>query len=101
MRYDSYVQRLRAAVFDSGGHTSPELRRAVAEQRLNDVPENLRDYVAKVAAHAYKVTDEDVLALKAAGYSEDELFEITGSTAVGAALMRLERGMNALRSSGR
>jgi len=99
MRYDALVQRLKAAVFDSAGHASGELRRAVAEQRLEDVPTPLRDYVAKVAKYAYKVTDEDVAALKSAGYSEDQIFEITASAAVGAALARLDRGMAALRES--
>jgi alkylhydroperoxidase family enzyme len=100
MRYDALVQRLKDAVFDSTGHTSRELRRAVADQRLNDLPETLRDYVAKVAKYAYKVTDEDVTALKAAGYSEDQIFEITASASVGAALARLERGMAAVKGSG-
>jgi 50S ribosomal subunit-associated GTPase HflX len=101
VRYEAFVQRLKAAVFDSAGHTPIELRRAVAEQRMGDVPQNLRNYVAKVAQHAYKVTDDDVAALKAAGYTEDQLFEITGSAAVGAALLRLQRGMDAVNESRR
>ena len=101
MRYDALVQRLKTSVFDSAGHTSSELRRAVGDQRLQDVPETLRDYVAKVAKYAYKVTDDDVAALKAAGYSEDQIFEITASAAVGTALARLDRGMAAVRESGR
>jgi alkylhydroperoxidase family enzyme len=50
-----------------------------------------------VAKHAYKVTDADVEALRHAGYSEDAIFEITLSAALGAGLARLERGIEALR----
>jgi alkylhydroperoxidase family enzyme len=53
--------------------------------------------VDKVAQHAYKVTDEDVAALQAAGNSDDAVFEVTVAAALGAALARLERGMAALR----
>ena len=56
-------------------------------------------HATEVAQHAYRVTDEDVAALKQAGYSEDAIFEITASTAVGVALMRLQRGMRALEDS--
>jgi hypothetical protein len=37
-----------------------------------------------------------VASLRRAGYSEDAIFEITSSAALGAALGRLERGMAAL-----
>ena len=39
-------------------------------------------YVEKVRAGAYRVTDADVDALKTAGLSDDEIFELTVSTAV-------------------
>jgi alkylhydroperoxidase family enzyme len=61
------------------------------------VPEELIRYVDKVTKHAYKVTDADVEALRHAGYSEDAIFEITLSAALGAGLARLERGLEALR----
>jgi hypothetical protein len=93
-RHMKRVAALRAAVFESPGRTDLDLRRAVAQGK--DVPEPLRAYVDKVHRHAYKVTDEDVQALEQAGYSQDQLFEITVSAAVGAALFRLERGLAAL-----
>jgi alkylhydroperoxidase family enzyme len=61
------------------------------------LPPPLAAYVEKVARHAYKVTDADVAALQRDGHSDDALFEITVAAAVGAALLRLERGMAALR----
>jgi alkylhydroperoxidase family enzyme len=50
-------------------------------------------YLEKVRKNAYKVTDEDIQALKNAGYSEDVIFEQTVSVAVAAGLERLEAGL--------
>ena len=49
-----------------------------------------------MALHAYKVTDRDIDELKQAGYSEDAIFEITLSAALGAGQSRLERALAAL-----
>jgi len=98
-RYDNFVAKLKAAVFESPGTLSTELRRAIADRQTTSVPLALTPYVEKVALHAYQVTDGDVEALKRAGYSEDEIFEATSAAAVGAALIRLERGMAVVRAS--
>jgi alkylhydroperoxidase family enzyme len=45
---------------------------------------------------AIAVTAEDVEELKAAGLTEDEIFELTVSTAVAAGLRRLQAGLAAL-----
>ena len=47
-------------------------------------------YLEKVHLHAYKVTDADVEALKAAGLSEDEIFEQTVAAAIAEGLRRLD-----------
>jgi hypothetical protein len=78
-RYDELIERLREAAL-------PE----------RDAPPEFASYLGKVRLHAYKVTDGDVQALKDAGYSEDEIFEHTVSTAVAAGLERLEAGLRAL-----
>jgi alkylhydroperoxidase family enzyme len=59
-------------------------------------PPEFSTYLEKVRLHAYKVTDRDVHALKDAGFSEDEIFEQTVSTAVAAGLERLDAGLGAL-----
>ena len=66
-----------------------------------DIAPDLAGYVDKVALHAYKVSDEDLAALKRAGNSDDLLFEVTVSAALGAAVGRLERGLSALRGEER
>ena len=104
MRYDAFTKAIRDIVGGGPGHTPSELRQAVmaraarlASQRSGaPAPAPFGKYVDKIAQHAYKVTDADVDALKAAGHSDDVLFEITAAAAVGAALGRLERGMAAL-----
>lgn len=60
-------------------------------------PPELAKYVNKVALNAYKVTDEDIEALRRVGYSEDAIFEITVSAAIGAGRVRLECGIAALK----
>jgi alkylhydroperoxidase family enzyme len=50
-------------------------------------------YLEKVRRAAYQVTDEDVDALRAAGFSEDEIFEQTVSAAVSEGLARLDAAL--------
>jgi alkylhydroperoxidase family enzyme len=59
-------------------------------------PPELEPYLEKVRLHAYKVVDRDVEELKAAGFSEDEIFEHTVSAAVAAGLHRLDAALKAL-----
>jgi alkylhydroperoxidase family enzyme len=61
-----------------------------------EVPEALKTYVKKVREYAYKVMDEDIEDLRQAGYSEDQIFELTVSIALGAASNRLKMARAAL-----
>ena len=54
-------------------------------------------YLDKVRDGAYRVVDSDVDDLRAAGFSEDEIFEQTVSRAVAAGLTRLDSALEALR----
>lgn len=106
-RFATEVARLREAVLTGPGASSAELRRAVARRAgelaagepRTPVPADAAAYVDKVALHAYKVVDADVEALRQAGYSEDEIFELTVAAALGAALERLDAGLRALREA--
>lgn len=111
MKHSDHAKVFRAlaeAILTTPGATQPSLRHSLeayaasstsAERAPAEVPQDLAPYVEKVTHHAFQVVDEDLDALKAAGYSEDALFEITLSTALGAAAGRLERGLAALRGS--
>jgi predicted RNA polymerase sigma factor len=69
------------------------VRQAAADNR--GLPEDLQALVAKVHAHAYKVTDADITRLQAV-YGDDKLFEIIVAAALGASRKRLSAGLNAL-----
>ncbi len=100
-RYEGLRKALEDAVLSGPANTEPSLRHAAAARpSAEELPEALRLYVDKVRRHAYQVTDEDVVALTQAGYSDDQLFELTVSAALGAALKRLEAGLGALRGGG-
>jgi alkylhydroperoxidase family enzyme len=98
-RHTEAVQRVAEAVLGTPGDADLELRRAVASVAAggsDELPEELRPYVDKVARNAYTVTDEDVEALRAAGYSDDAIFELTLAAALGAARIRLDAGLAAM-----
>jgi alkylhydroperoxidase family enzyme len=108
-RYTAQVQRLVEAVLRGAGDTDPDTRRVVEEHAaalggrpvgaMGKLPAALDAYVDKVAQHAYKVTDDDIVALRQAGYSQDAIFEVTLSAALGAGLSRLERGLALLKGA--
>ena len=64
---------------------------------VGPIPSDLSEFVDHVAVAAWRVTSEEVAALLDAGYTEDEVFEVTVSASMGAACGRLERGLAALR----
>ena len=68
-----------------------------AAQAERPAPEGMRNYLDKVRLQAYKVTDRDVEELKAAGFTEDDIFEHTVAAAVRAGLERLDAGLATLR----
>jgi alkylhydroperoxidase family enzyme len=74
-RYEPLVERLRRAA-----------------QPDRQAPPELAPYLDKVRTNAYRVTDQDVQALKD-GFSEDVIFEQTVSVAVAAGLRRLEAAL--------
>lgn len=59
------------------------------------VPAALEALARKIDQHAYRVTDEDIVALKSQ-HTEDEIFEIIIAACVGSATDRLRAGLRAL-----
>lgn len=95
--YARQWQRLEDIILRGPGQLDAATRASLASG--HNIPEPLAAYAEKVAHHAYKVTDDDIAALLAAGYSEDQLFEATLSVALGAAHIRLQAGLDALRAA--
>ena len=101
--YERLLEELVEGVLRGPGESAPALRAEVeaiaaswsGAERVDgkSLPEPLAAYVEKVARHAYRVTDEDIAALKASGYGEDAIFELTVAAAVGAGRARVERGL--------
>lgn len=56
----------------------------------------LAPYLEKVRLHAYRITDEDVAALKAAGLDDEAIFHATHDAALKAGLERWRAGLMAL-----
>ncbi|MFI6830919.1 hypothetical protein ACIBG5_27725 [Kribbella sp. NPDC050241] len=61
-----------------------------------DVPLPLQALIGKVAMTPSQVTDADFAAAKAAGFSEDQLFELVVCAAVGQSTRQYEAGLAAL-----
>jgi hypothetical protein len=78
------------------GVTEPidQLRATVAA--TPPAPEAMADYLRKVHECAYTIVDGDTEALKAAGLSEDEIFEQTVAAAIAEGLRRLDRANEVL-----
>ncbi|MGH3556286.1 MAG: hypothetical protein ACRDTK_01995 [Mycobacterium sp.] len=85
---------LVAGVLDGDGKAPPELRRAAFDNM--GLGEPMRTLIEKVAYHAYQVTDEDVTTVRAAGLSEDQIFEIVVCAAIGQASRQYKCALAAL-----
>ena len=85
---------LVARVLDSDAKAPPELRRAAFDNA--GLSEPMRTLIEKVAHHASAVTDEDVADVRAAGLSEDQIFEIVVCAAIGQADRQYKTALDAL-----
>lgn len=104
------VDDLLHALLTQTGDLDPALRRAMVDRARTltlegdpapDVPEAWVPYLDKVTRYAYKVVDEDIEKLLSGGWSQDAVFEATLCAATGAALARLERGLELLEEDDR
>jgi hypothetical protein len=85
---------LRDRILNGAGRASPELRaRAFGGSGLSGPLEGL---LGKVATRPAQVTDADFAAARAAGSSEDELFELVVCAAVGQSARLYDAGLAAL-----
>ena len=78
-----------------GAGTASKEQRALAFGDESTDPA-LRTLIGKVATSPAQVTDADFAAAKAAGYSEDQLFELVVCAAVGQSARLYDAGLAAL-----
>ncbi len=102
------VQNAIEALLGPEGKSDPALRLAVFEKTrksTGDIPAvqagnlALLELVKKIAERPWTVSDEDFSKLRQAGYSEDQIFELTVVAAAGAGVRRFEAGLRALEAS--
>ena len=85
---------LEDRILKGEGRASPEQRaRAFGNAGL---PQPLDGLLGKVATRPTQVTDADFAAARAAGFSEDELFELVICAAVGQSARLYDAGLAAL-----
>lgn len=84
-------------ILGGDGTASASERRAA----FNDggLAEPLGTLVDKVARYAYRVTDEDINAVRVAGLSEDQVFEIVVCAAIGHATRQYDMALAALEAA--
>jgi len=92
--HQAVVERLLETVLKGPGKLDPRIRQAAAAG--TGLPTELAAYVQKVQKSSYKVIDRDIEALKAAGYSEDQILELTLSAALGEGIGLLRAGLKAI-----
>ena len=92
--FDAQVHELRTTILDRPAQLDPARRREAFAGTSSEP--RLASLCAKVANHAYAVTDDDIDHLRHAGYTEDQVFEAMICSAVGAGLVRLEKALAAL-----
>ncbi|WP_235022943.1 carboxymuconolactone decarboxylase family protein [Amycolatopsis alkalitolerans] len=88
------VTNLRRSVLDAPATTDPALRAAAVAG--DPLPGPWQSYATTVREASYRTTDDDMDRLTVAGYSEDQIFEVTVAATVGAALRSFDAGRNAL-----
>jgi len=96
-RHADDLAALVQTVLEAPAVTEPATRAAAFHNA--ELPPPLGQYAAKVQAESYRITDDDIQALVAAGYTPDAIFEITVAAALGAAMQRLEAGLGVLREA--
>lgn len=84
-------------ILEGEGRASRDQRRAAFDDA--DLAAPLKALVHKVAAQSWKVTDGDIAAARAAGLSEDEIFELVVCAGVGRANRQYETAMAALQAA--
>jgi alkylhydroperoxidase family enzyme len=85
---------LVARILEGDGKASHALRRAAFDNV--ELTNPLKTLIDKVARHAYQITDEDIAAATASGFSEDQIFELVVCAALGQATRQYDAALAAL-----
>ena len=97
MKAEDYKQlyySLLNRILKGEGQSSREQRQAAFDNA--NLLQPLSSLIDKIVHHAYKITDNDINAVKKAGYTEDQIFELMICGAAGQASRQYENGLSAL-----
>jgi alkylhydroperoxidase family enzyme len=85
---------LVSRILEGDGSASRAQRRSAFDNA--GLAEPVRALIGKVAKHAYSVTDEDIAAARTSGLSEDQIFEMVVSAAIGQSRRQYNTALAAL-----
>ena len=91
------VEAIEQRILTGPGMAPPELRAQAFENR--DLSEPLATLLDKVAKRSFQVADGDFAAAVAAGFTEDQLFELVICAAAGESNRLYQAGLAALREA--
>jgi hypothetical protein len=85
---------LVARILEGDGRASHPQRRAAFDNA--GLAEPLKTLIGKVAKLSHTVTDEDIVAARASGLTEDQIFELVVCAAIGQATRQYDTALAAL-----
>ena len=90
--------RLELRIFSEPADTPADLRRAIGERAAGGAPTAAPydDIARQIGEAAYRVTDAQVIALRAQAGTERATFELIAAAAIGAAMKRWHKGSAAI-----
>jgi alkylhydroperoxidase/carboxymuconolactone decarboxylase family protein YurZ len=88
---------LVSRILEGDGRASHAQRRGAFDNA--GLGEPMRTLISKVATHATSVTDEDIAAAGASGLSDDQIFEMVVSAAIGQATRQYNTALAALNAA--
>jgi hypothetical protein len=97
-RHAEVLAKLEERLRTGPGKLSPQTRAAGIDG--DPLPDPLaQGYVETLRRHAYKLTDRRLEELEQAGWTDDQIFELTVAAAFGVSKRRLDAGLQALRGA--
>jgi hypothetical protein len=88
---------LVSRILEGDGRASRAQRRAAFDNA--GLTEPVKTLISKVAGHPTSVTDEDIAAARASRLSEDQIFEMVVSAAIGQATRQYDAALAALEAA--
>ena len=98
MKLPPTIQAVVSTVLGPDGHSEQGLRTALFDAAKSavdssvdsgEISPQLEKFARKLIDHPYKLIDSDIEDLRLAGLNEDEIFELTVATALGAGVGRM------------